>query len=48
VQPVDESIDNSLRHKIQTGNSGEDRGIKEALQHVGDVSARTGTLACAG
>ena len=34
MQAVDEAIDDSLRHQIQTGDSGEHRGIEETLQHL--------------
>ena len=34
MQAVNESIDDRLGHQIQTGNSGEHRGIEEALQHL--------------
>jgi hypothetical protein len=38
MQAVDESVDDSLRHQIQTGDSGEHRGIEETLQHRGSIS----------
>ena len=47
MQTVDESIDDSLRHQIQAGNSGEHRGIEEALQHLRAISSSTATLGCA-
>src|ERR1019366_4673989 len=47
MQTVDESIDDSLRHQIQAGNSGEHRGIEKALQHLRAISSSTAKSGCA-